>query len=555
VRISVRKGRSYMLLWTMKKNIDRQKHFSTFRSPTPDENDYEAVMAFHKKQLESDPKLQKEFKEKYEKASTIGYTQSRNGIGFIQDKELRFFHAEFNWRASQYGFGSMPASFNILEGFFRWSPDLFYFELFDEEEHMFSLFDFFDFVTSKDCSGSIDYFIENVQDELIYSYNILNDVMDITFSTSDSKVYVIGGVSFVKRGNEVFMLLVAGELGDTKEITKDLPDYNSGTKTKSYLKPRAKRKKEAVGLFGREDLWKVNVYLRIDLDRKTIDSRYIQKDTGVGFTTITDDYGMLKLAIEDKEVLENVIESQSEEIATYESIFEAAYNCLFLPEYFDFYDESVLPEEHPTDLSNETLRGRIFKNQPKFNSSYFIKNRDVWVLDRHIDPVSGGFVLKKTELKIEKDGYWERLEPGKIGIDKNGKEIHSRTWVEKTLSWHESKVAEPDVEITIPKTASQNKGYIYLLRNATHELDLFKIGLTTNTVEERAKQLSGTSSPDRFLIISRWAVQDCVLAEKLIHKKLGCYRLSSKREFFKIKLEVAIKEIIPIIDKINNNEI
>jgi hypothetical protein len=351
----------------MKKNINRLKHFGTFRTPTPDEEGYQAVMDFHKNQLESNHKKQKEFKEKYEKASSIGYTQSRNGIGFIQDKELRFFHAEFNSRAWEYGFGAMPSSVNVLEGFFRWNPDLFFFELLEEEEQMFSLLDFFDFVTSKNCSGSIDYFIENVVDDLIYNYNILNEVKDITFATTDSKEYVIGGVSFVKRGNEVFMLLVAGELGDTRELSKNFPDYNSGTKTKSYLKPASDRTKEAVKLFDRIDIWKVNVYVRIDLDRKTIDSRYIQKDTGIGFSTITDDYGMLKGSIKDKETLEHLIKSQSEEIATYESIFEAAYNCLFLPEYFDFYDENVLPEEHPTELHNETLRGRILKSQPKFH--------------------------------------------------------------------------------------------------------------------------------------------------------------------------------------------
>jgi hypothetical protein len=538
----------------MKKNIDRQKHFGTFRSPTPDEDGYQAVMDFHKKQLKSNPKIQKEIKKKYEKAISIGYTQSRNGIGLIQDKELRFFHAEFNSRVWEYGLGSMPSSFNVLEGFFRWNPNLFYFELFEEVEHMFSLFDFFDFVTSENCSGSIDYFTENVEEELIYSYNILNDVKDITFSTTDSKVYVIGGVSFVKRGNEVFMLLVAGEIGDTKELTKRIPDIYSGTTTKSYIKHADDRKKEAVGLFDRDDVWKVNVYVRIDLESKTIDSRYVQKDTGIGFSTITDDYGMLKISIQDNETLEKLITSQSEEIATYEAIFEAAYNCLFLPEYFDFYDESVLPEEHPTDLHNETLRARIFKNEPNFDSNFFNKSKDVWVLDRHIDPISGKSVLRMTELMIEKDGYWEKLEPGKIGLDKNGKEIHNRTWVEKTLSWHESKLEQPNVEITKHKTGSQNKGYIYLLRNAAHELDIFKIGLTTKTVEERAKQLSGTSSPDKFLIVNRWIVNDCVLAEKLIHDKLEGYRFNSNREFFKIKLEDAIKEIIPIIDELNNNE-
>lgn len=138
-------------------------------------------------------------------------------------------------------------------------------------------------------------------------------------------------------------------------------------------------------------------------------------------------------------------------------------------------------------------------------------------------------------------------------MDKNGNEIHSRTWVEKTLSWHESNLTETNIEITIPKSVSQNRGYIYLLRNAAHDLDVFKIGLTTYTVEERAQQLSGTSSPDKFMIINRWAVQDCVLAEKLIHEKLDSFRLNPKREFFKIKLENAIKEIIPIIEKINNN--
>lgn len=536
----------------MKKNTDRLEHFGTFRSPTPDEEGYQAVMDFHKKQLESDPKKQKEFKKKYEEASSIGYTQSRNGLGFIQDKELRFFHGEFNSRVWEHGFGAMPSSFNVLEGFFSWNPDLFYFELLEEEEHMFSLFDFFDFVTSKDCSGSIDYFLKNVEDELIYNYNILNEIKDITFSTTDSKEYVIGGVSFVKRDNEVFMLMVAGELGSTKEFSKNLPDYESGTKTKSYIKPAEDRKTEAVKLLDREDIWKVNIYVRIDLDSKTIDTRYIQKDTGTGFSTITDDYGMLKRSIKDEEALEQLIKFQSDEIATYESIFEAAYSCLFLPEYFDFYDDQVLPEEHPTELNNETLRKPVFKNQPRFSSNYFFKNRDVWVLDRHIDPVSGTTILRKTELVIEKGGYWERLEPGKVGTDKNGKEIHSRTWVEKTLSWYESSMDENPIEIRIPESVSQNKGYIYLLRNAAHDLDVFKIGLTTKTVEERAKQLSGTPSPDKFVIINRWSVEDCVLAEKLIHEKLDSYRLNPKREFFKIKLEDAIKEIIPIIEKINN---
>jgi hypothetical protein len=481
----------------------------------------------------------------------IWHTQNHNGISLLQDKELRFFLNEFNERAWENGFGAMPTSFNVLEGFFKWNPDLFYFELLEEEEHLFSLFDFFDFVTSSDCSNSIDYFLENIDDELIYTYNLLNEIKELTFSTLDSKEYVIGGVSFVKRGTEVFMMMVAGEIGDTKEISKNLPDYENANKTKSYIKVADGLEKEAVKLLGYKDLWKVNIYARIDLEKKTIDSRYIQKDTGVGFSTITDDYGILEMSIKDEETLKQITASQSNEIANYEAIFEAAYSCLFLPEYFDFNDELVLAEEHPTKLYNKTLRKPLSKNSPKFNSSYFQKKKDVWVLDKKIDSTTGKIKLGKTNLKIEKDGYWKQLEPGKIGEDKNGKEIHSRTWVEKTLSWQESTTTDKEIKITVPYNGSINKGYIYLLRNPAHDLDMFKVGLTTKTVEERAKQLSGTSSPDKFLIINKWFVSDCVLAEKLIHNKLNDYRVNSRREFFKIKIELAIKEILPIIAEVN----
>jgi hypothetical protein len=537
----------------MKDSIKRQSHFRTFSAPTPDEKGYQSTMDKIKNEIASNSLLKNEMDIKLRQASSIWHTQSYNGISLLQDRELRFFHTEFNDRTWQHGFGALPSSFNVLEGFFRWNPDLFYFELLEEEEHLFSLFDFFDFVTSSNCSNSTDYLVENIEEDLIYTYNIINDIKELTFSTLDSKEYVIGGVSFVKRSSEIFMLLVAGEVGDTEVLSKNLPDYNKKNQGRSYIKPADGLKKEAVKLLGHHDIWKVNIYVRIDLEKKTIDSRYIQKDTGIGFSTITDDYDMLKNSIKDKELLKEFCDSQAVEIAKYESIFEAAYNCLYLPEYFDFNDEMVLPEEHPTGLFDKTLRKPIFKNAPKFDSRYFHKTKEVWVLDKNVISLNKKTKLAKTELKIEKDGYWKQLQPGQIGTDKNGMEIHSRTWVEKTLSWQELSTTNKDIKINIPHTISKNRGYIYMLRNAAHEMDLFKIGLTTNTVEERAKQLSGTPSPDKFGIISRWLVADCVLAEKLIHAKLDKFRINPKREFFKLKIEDAIREIIPIIEKINND--
>jgi hypothetical protein len=538
----------------MKLNRDRQWHFGTFRSPTPDEPNYQEAMEFYAKRLADDPKLKKSIKKTKAQAFNIVHTQLKSGIGLLQDSELRFFYLEFNSRVWNHGFGALPSSFNVLEGFFKWRSKLFFFELFDEEEYLFSFFDFVDFITSKKCSESIVYFIEHVKDELIYSYNILNEVKEITFRTTDSKEYVIGGVSFVKRENEVFMLIIAGELVDTEEISKDLPGIGSATSSRSYIKPGKDRKSEAVRLFDKKDIWKVNIYLRIDLNSKTIDSRYIQKDVGDSFTTLTDDFIMLKSSIKDEMQLGELMKTQVQEIEKYDAIFEVAYKCLHLPEYFDFYDSEIVSEEHPTDLFNEKLRSTLLKNTINFNSNYFFKTKDVWVLDRDFVPKSGIFKVKQSELKIQKDGYWQKLGPGSAGKDKNGNTIHNRTWIEKTLSWYETTQSQ-EVEIKIPNITSVHSGYIYLLRNPSHELDLFKIGLTTKSVEERAKELSGTSSPDKFVIIHRWFVSDCVVAEKIIHQKLDIYRLNARREFFRIDLEKAIAVISPIIKELNKESV
>lgn len=537
----------------MKTNKDRQIHYTLFSTPTPGEEGYEEFVKTADERIANNPKLKKELKRKRKEVLRIARTQSQNGIGQLIDKELRYFHVEFNTRTWRFGFGSRNTAFNVLEAFFKWNPDLFYFELFEEVEHLFSFFDFIDFLTSKNCSKSLKFFNESIETDLIYTYNLLNNVKDISFKTNDSKEYYIGGISFVKRANEVSMLIIAGEKGDIDEITKNLPDIKSMKSERPYIQAAPDRKREAVKLLDIEDLWKVNIYVRINLDENKIEARYIQKDTGDSFTTITDDLGIFGKDLESINDFDEYMANHLKEVNNYEAIFEVAYNCLFLPEYFDFYDESVLAEEHPTGLFNKRKNKSPLKSNNDFSPAFFFKTKDVWVLDRNNQNISKETILNKTELKIEKDGYWEYLQPGKIGIDKNGNPIHNRTWVEKTLTWRETGDSQ-EVTAKVSNTNSLNKGFIYLLRNPSHDIDILKIGLTTKTVEERANQLSGTSSPDKFLIIHRWAVSDCVLAEKRIHEALDKYRINPKREFFKVDLEVVMTTIPPIIHMVNSTE-
>lgn len=52
------------------------------------------------------------------------------------------------------------------------------------------------------------------------------------------------------------------------------------------------------------------------------------------------------------------------------------------------------------------------------------------------------------------------------------------------------------------------EGHIYVMRNALHGPDTYKIGFTTKRVEDRAIQLGATSGqPDMFNVVQSWHVK------------------------------------------------
>jgi len=212
-------------------------------------------------------------------------------------------------------------------------------------------------------------------------------------------------------------------------------------------------------------------------------------------------------------------------------------------------------ETHPTKLFGEKLSRSVLPGKIPYDSKLFIKTREVWILDLAMKPEGEKMTLPDSELTIQREGYWKQLEPGQIGTGKNGEIMHGRTWVSQMLSWFQTERVPQPVEINVPSQFKENSGYIYIMRNAAHELNIFKIGLTTKTVEERAGQLSSTtSSPDKYLIVHRWKVKDVKSAERIIHEKLNNYRINEKREFFRISLENALPVIGEVVEMINGDE-
>ncbi len=84
--------------------------------------------------------------------------------------------------------------------------------------------------------------------------------------------------------------------------------------------------------------------------------------------------------------------------------------------------------------------------------------------------------------------------------------------------------------------------------------NIYKIGLTKRDTLTRSKELSNTSVPDKFMVVMQFDTSNCVLAEQLIHKGLIDYRLSERREFFKVDFQHAVKVCQTIVDKVNEKK-
>lgn len=75
-----------------------------------------------------------------------------------------------------------------------------------------------------------------------------------------------------------------------------------------------------------------------------------------------------------------------------------------------------------------------------------------------------------------------------------------------------------------------------------------KIGRTSTSIEQRLKELNTTGIPTKFEIEAVFSVESSHLAEKAAHKALKRFRLSTKREFFKLKPSTAISRVISEVD-------
>jgi len=87
-----------------------------------------------------------------------------------------------------------------------------------------------------------------------------------------------------------------------------------------------------------------------------------------------------------------------------------------------------------------------------------------------------------------------------------------------------------------------SRGYVYVLSNPALA-GLVKIGMTTGDPILRAAQLSTTGLPENFVLEASFKSPDCAELEKRAHILLADERVKSGKEFFRLSVDEAIKQL------------
>lgn len=569
---------------------ERIRHIETMMPKTP--RDKEAtVKSTGRNRAERRHKAKKlESKKWFRQKKILALTTAKNGAGLPQDQQLREFYIEFAGRELEGRLKSLSPAFNVLEAFLRFAPKYLTYEIRDERDHLFSIVDFLDFATGSDAPDDPTKSAYSLAENIVYSYNSLGDPYDLTFSIPGFQQFVLGGVSMVRHDDEISLMLLGGPVCSLEEMTTeidrkldegvenfdDAPEkgiFGSG----NNLTPEAT-------MAGTEDVWKHIILTRFDLKRKKEQVRYVLAFEGAAYDIATDDPMIFASPPSSGQL--KILESNCNFLNKNAILFELSKTALMLPAYFDFKVQLVRETQRRTkfgDAKKLTSPPPQGQKIPRDGRVTFRKVAALEIIDVSTPPSIRTYTPPSFQVEIH--GFWRTLKRDSVGHALDGSEVKGRTWVKAHSRWrdrpkpdhvvlvkasvaaakatvatHEAskrRIApakeEPAKDIVPAPSSAKGKkaGYVYVMSNPTMDKDIYKVGRTTKSPDERAKELSAeTGVALEFLVVSQWETSDCAAAEKLIHQALEPHRLSKRREFFKAPYKTihgAINQVLETI--------
>ena len=394
-------------------------------------------------------------------------------------------------------------------------------------------------------------------------------------------------MTFVRFGNEVSWLMVGGVTTDLKTESERIKEEFAATianmekRNPKHIDLADLRQPEAVALPGTDDVWKTHLFGRFDLETKKHQVRFLAKDKGAMYSTVTDDPSVFSATeLSSDEVMERLEHAQAV-LNENNLLTELAVTCFALPAYFRFKIQLVREEQRETRLARSGAALRV-KDRAGI-AEQRIRYRKVTALEiinLNRPPVVRAYTPPRFQVEV--NGFWRRLSAADMpGRGPNGEPVVGRTWVKGHMRWRDRpapvravyvkssvraakaqvaalQASTPTITATNPpipsvidpaeETTSIDEGYLYVMRCPAMEDNIYKVGWTAKDPAARAEELSGaTGVPLFFVVVEHWPIKCPREIELLVHEALANYRISARREFFKAPYETIHITIVGII--------
>lgn len=465
---------------------------------------------------------------------------------------FHYYPFEYSARLANHGPMSMPASFDIMSAFLKPRLENVVFRVLDEMDHSVSLSSFLNAVTGTLADVPLAEAVNSLPASRILHFQNTDDPLLLTHTTERGYEFVFTGFSLVREGDEVTVFCAGGRRVNVAEEREHLPDSFDGSSSvrgKERIRPHPDHRRDIILVDGTNDFWKFHAAVRFDVAELRRHVRYVMYDIGDSFLVISDDAGPLT-DYDGSWLIENAedyLRIQSERLAPHEALFEGCLSALYLPLMFE--EEAHRVETVRVSTPYTEVLGRMSNRRlkPLVPAELRRPYRNISVLPAHLGSVPDA-AYSPPDLHVEDRGFWKKLDDNEYGTDRNGIVVRGRTWVHQTMTWAQGTGQSRVVAQgrATPPTG-KNPGFLYVMRSPAHPKEVFKVGLTRRSADERAAELSSTSGqPDKLFVMQEWPTGDCVLAERMVHERLASRRLTGSREFFRAEY----REIFQIIDEV-----
>jgi hypothetical protein len=244
--------------------------------------------------------------------------------------------------------------------------------------------------------------------------------------------------------------------------------------------------------------------------------------------------------------------------------------CLFrLPAYFAFKFRVVrkLSAAQATGQASWHVSRDECQSQVRYGRFKIVSALDV-VLER--PAVVRAY--RPPLYSVEVEGFWRRLAPLAEGKGPDGTPTLGKTWVRAHHRWRErpsrpqtilvkSSVAAARLKAQAwdaapamtddeaagprPDRLHGDSGELYVLRCPVMNEEIYKIGWTGGSAEERARTLSAqTGVALGYVVVEAWPHAKARELERAVHVALSPYRFNPRREFFKAPYATIHKAIV-----------